>query len=84
MYYCSFVLRSDKDDASTLVFKRATLSMLEFEDNRSAVNLARAERWRNKAGTRLVFREDLPRYNWLLTSKEAVGADESDAYAHAS
>lgn len=84
MYYCTLVMRSDKEGASASAFKREAVAKLEFDDNRSEYNLARAQRWANKSGTHLVFRNDLPRYCWILNSKEDVSTDEPDVYVHAS
>jgi hypothetical protein len=58
--------------------------MLKFDDTRSDFNLARAERWRSRVGTRFIIRNDLPRYNWILSSQESLGTDNFDVYTHAS
>jgi hypothetical protein len=65
------------------VFLRKMLGDLDFEDYRSASNLARAERL-NKvgAGWSLVQRNDLARYCWTLSSKEKIESD--DLYEHVS
>jgi len=77
-------MRADNEDAPARVFERAAARMLDFDDNRSPFNLARAERWRKREGSRLAIRDDLPRYSWLLTSKERVSSDDPSAYAHVS
>lgn len=80
-YYCTLFLRSDERDALSEILLPALTEALDPDDNQSPANLARTQRMRT-AG--FVTRSDLPRYAWCLDSRERVGSDESDPFAHVS
>lgn len=80
-YYCTFFLRSDDPDAASKILASNSVAELDFEDNYSEFNLARAQRWR-AAG--FIARSDLPRYRWLFHSKGSVDSDEIDPFVHVS
>lgn len=75
--FCTLFLRSNQSSIPPDVFQESFSEKLYFEDLRSAANLARAERLRkSSANWQFIQRNDLPRYYWELSSKEAVKGND--------
>ena len=78
-HYCTLFVRSDRRRDSDALFVPAAIDSLEFKDNQSPARVAQSERFRDIG---FVSRSDLPRYSWVLDSRELVGTDEIDPHVH--
>jgi len=58
-HYCILILRSNAECIPAAFFKPSAMKMLEFDDNDSAFNVARLNRWREKIGDWFPIRNDL-------------------------
>ncbi len=80
-YFCTFFLRSDDSAAPSKLFIPEVLGALDFEDNNSPARLASVQRLQ---GVGFILRNDLPRYGWLLDTRDKVDPDEIDPFVHVS
>ncbi len=80
-HYCTLVLRSDDPGAAAKLLIPEVVDDLDFDDNQSPARLASAQRLR-AAG--MPMRSDLPRYVWLMDSRQAIPDSEIDLLVHVS
>lgn len=80
-HYCSLFVRSDREGEAEAMFEQQALDLLQVEDSLSPSRLASAERLRS-AG--FVMRNDLPRFRWILDTRERFEEDTFNLFAHVS
>jgi hypothetical protein len=80
-HYCTFFVRSDREDEAQALFQPHVLDLLDVQDNLSPMRVASAERMR-AAG--FIMRSDLPRFTWLLDTDGRFETETFDLFAHVS